>query len=104
MCCWDCGGNSGCVAAVGNVREWRSISIGWAGSVISGIVVSTSSWKPDVSSWMGCLAGDQDNGPEAGAPVWISIRWVDGLAKKSSGFLKRRTTGRSPGKSLRAAV
>ena len=100
MCCWDCGGSSGCAAAVGNVRGWRSVSIGWTGSVISGIAVSTSSWKPAVSSWMGCPVGDQDNGLEGGAPVWISIRWAAGSAKRSSGCWKRTTTGRSPGKRL----
>ena len=104
MCCWDCGGNSGCAAAVGNVGGWRSASIGWTGSVISGIAVSTSSWKPAVSSWMGCPVGDQDNGLEGGAPVWISIRWVAGSAKKWSGCWKRRTTGRSPGKTLAVAA
>ena len=100
MCCWGCGGNSGCAAAVGNVGGWRSASIGWTGSVISGIAVSTSSWKPAVSSWMVCLVGDQDNGLEGGAPVWTSIRWAAGSAKKWSGCWKRRTTGRSPGKTL----
>ena len=104
MCCWGCGGNSGCAAAVGNVRAWRNASIGWTGSVISGIAVSTSSWKPAVSLWMGCPVGDQDNGPEGGAPVWISIRWVAGSAKKWSGSWKRRTTGRSPGKRLAVAA
>ena len=100
MCCWDCGGNSGCAAAVGNVRGWRSVSIGWTGSVISGIAVLTSSWKPAVSSSMGCPVGDQDNGLEGGAPVWISIRWAAGSAKRSSGCWRRTTTGRSPGKRL----
>ena len=74
-----------CAAAVGNVRGWRSVSIGWTGSVISGIAVSTSSWKPAVSSSMGCPVGDQDNGLEGGVPVWISIRWAAGSAKRSSG-------------------
>ena len=104
MCCWDCGGTSGCAAAVGNVRGWRSASIGWTGSVISGIAVSTSSWKPAVSSWMGCPVGDQDNGLEGGAPVWTSIRWAAGSAKKSSGCWKRTMTGRSPGKTLAVVV
>ena len=103
MCCWDCGGNNGCAAAVGNVRGWRSVSIGWTGSVISGIAVSTSFWKPAVSLLMGCPVGDQDNGPEGGAPVWISIRWAAGSAKKLNGFWKRTTTGRSPGKRLAVA-
>ena len=103
MCCWDCGGNSGCAAAVGNVREWRSASIGWTGSVISGIAVSTSSWKPAASSWMGCPVGDPDTGLEGGAPVWISIQWAAGSAKKSSGCWKRTTTGRSLGKRLAVA-
>ena len=103
MCCWDCGGNSGCAAAVGNVRGWRSASIGWTGSVISGIAVWTSSWKPAVSSWMGCPVGDQDNGLVGGAPVWTSIRWAAGSAKKSSGCWKRTMTGRSPGKRLAVA-
>ena len=103
MCCWDCGGNSGCAAAVGNVRGWRSASIGWTGSVISGIAVLTSSWKPAVSSSMGCPVGDQDNGLEGGAPVWISIRWAAGSAKRSSGCWKRTTTGRSHGKRLAVA-
>ena len=100
MGCWDYGGNSGCAAAVGNVRGWRSVSIGWTGSVISGIAVLTSSWKPAVSSWMGCPVGDQDNGLEGGAPVWISIRWAAGSAKRLSGCWKRTMTGRSPGKRL----
>ena len=104
MCCWDCGGNSGCAAVVGNVRGWRSASIGWIGSVINGIAVSTSSWKPDVSSWMGCPAEDQDNGQECGAPVWISTQWVAGSVKKSSGCWKRTTTGRSLGKSPAGAA
>ena len=83
--------------------RWRSASIGWTGSVISGIAVSTSSWKPDVNLWMGCPVGDQDNGLEGGAPVWTSIRWAAGLAKRSSGCWKRTTTGRSPGKRLAVA-
>lgn len=58
LCCWDCGGNSGCVVGVGNVSEWRSILIGWIGFVISGIVVLISFWKLVVSLWMGCLVGD----------------------------------------------
>ena len=99
-----CDGNSGCAAAVGNVGGWRSVLIGWIGSVISGIAVSTRSWKQDVSSWTGCPAVDQDNGPEGGAPVWISIRWAAGSARKSTGFLRRTTIGRSLGKKLAVAA
>ena len=72
--------------------------------MISGIAVSTSSWKQDVSSWTGCPAVDQDNGPEGGAPVWISIRWAAGSARKSTGFLRRTTIGRSLGKKLAVAA
>ena len=78
--------------------------IGWIDSVINGIVVSTSSWKPDVSSWMGCPAVDQDNGPECGAPVWILIQLAAGSARKSSGFWRRTTIGRSLGKKLAVAA
>ena len=99
MCCWGCGGNSGCAAGVGNVRTWRIASIGWTGSVISGIAVSTSFWKPDDSSWMESPVGDRDNDPEGAAPVWISIPWAAGSVKKLSGYWKRRTIGRSLGKS-----
>ena len=104
MCCWDCGGNSGCAAAVGNVGGWRSVLIGWIDSVINGIVVSTSSWKPDVSSWMGWPAVDQDNGTECGAPVWILIQLAAGSERKSSGFWRRTTIGRSLGKKLAVAA
>ena len=104
MCCWDCGRKSGCAAAVGNVGGWRSVLIGWIGSVINGIAVSTSSWKPDVSSWMGCPAVDQDNAPECGAPVWILIQLAAGSARKSSGFWRRTTIGRSLGKKLAVAA
>ena len=100
MFCWVCDGNSGCDDGVGNVGGWRSDSIGWTGSVISGIAVLTSSWKPDVSSWMVCPAGVPDSDPGSGAQVWISIRWAAGSEKKLSGCSKRRTIGRSPGKSL----
>ena len=48
----------------------------------------------------GCPVGDQDNGLECGAPVWISIRWAAGSAKRLSGCWKRTMTGRSPGKRL----
>jgi hypothetical protein len=53
---------------------------------------------------MGFQAGDPDNGPEGGAPVWISIRSAVGLEKKSSGCWKRMTTGTSPGKTLAVAA
>ena len=99
MCCWDCGGNSGCAAVVGNVSGWRSASIGWTGSVISGIAVLTNFWKPDVSSSMVSPAGGLDNDPGSGVPVWTSIQWAAGSVKKSSGCWKKTTTGRSLGKS-----
>ena len=100
MCCWDCGGNSGCAAAVGNVGGWRSVLIGWIGSVISGIAVLTNFWKPDVSSSMVSPAVGLDNDPGSGVPVWTSIQWAAGSVKKSSGCWKRTTTGRtSPGPS-----
>jgi hypothetical protein len=102
--CWGCGGNSGCVDGVGNVRAWRSDLIGWTGSVISGIAVLTNFWKPDVSSSMVSPAGGLDNDPGSGVPVWISIQSAAGLGKKSNGCWKRRTIGRSPGKSLGASA
>ena len=49
---------------------------------------------------MVCPAAVPDNDPGSGAQVWISIRWAAGSEKKLSGCSKRRTIGRSPGKSL----